>query len=100
LVRTRTVVLRKRPVRSLAYSRQAGGRGRLHIREHPKRTSTIKLKHIVDRDLAVSIILVDPKMAGPYISCEPKDCSDLRWRRRFKRPRDLSGEPKEDPEVC
>jgi hypothetical protein len=67
LVRTRTVVLRKRPVRSLAYSRQAGGRGRLHIREHPKRTSTIKLKHIVDRDLAVSIILVDPKMAGPYI---------------------------------
>ena len=35
------------------------------IREHPKRTSTMKLKHIVDRALAVSIILVDPKMAGP-----------------------------------
>jgi hypothetical protein len=33
------------------------------IREHPKRTSTIK--HIIDSALVVSIILVDPKMAGP-----------------------------------
>ena len=32
------------------------------IREHPKRTST--MKHIVDSALAVSIILVDPKMAA------------------------------------
>jgi hypothetical protein len=64
------------------------------IREHPKRTST--MKHIVDSALVVSIILVDRRWQG--LSLNLKDRSDLRWRGRLKRPRDLSGELKEDPE--
>jgi hypothetical protein len=65
LVRARAVVLRiTTPFEaSLTLVKRAGEAA--SIRKHPKRTST--MKHIVDSALAVSIILVDPKMAGPYI---------------------------------
>jgi hypothetical protein len=63
LVRARAVVLRvTTPFEaSLILVKRAGEAA--SIREHPKRTST--MKHIVDSALAVSIMLVDPKMAGP-----------------------------------